>query len=197
VAHELNAALEKAAAGDFDPTEGSVHNWDEAWAFYHGAEPACAPYGTADSRADNFGTAGSDGATAQANEEILDSMVAGRDALVASDHSGAEMAAEAVRRAIFITYSQAAIRYATLASRDVEDGDAEGAAAHQAEGLSFWRVIEAWAAESGADVDTINAIFDLAGEPGENGGGDEVRAALAPAWDTLGISADDIGELVD
>ena len=194
-AHELNAALEKAASGDFDPTEGSVHNWDEAWAFYHGAEPGCAPYATADSRAANFGTTGSDGETAQANEEILDAMLAGRDALLDSDHAGAETAADAVRRAIFITYSQAVIRYATIAPQDVEDGDTDAATEHRAEGLAFWRVIEAWAAEAGADVDRINSIFDLDGEPGANGGGEDVRAALAPAWDTLGITAEDIGEL--
>lgn len=195
VDHELNAALDKAAAGEFDPNEGAVHNWDEAWAFYHGAEPGCAPYATADSRAGNFGTTGSDGETARANEEILQAMVAGRDALLDSEAPGAEAAADLVRRAIFATYSQAVIRYATLIPQDVEAGDIDSAEAHQAEGLAFWRVIEAWAADSGADVGTVNQIFDLDSEPGVNGGGDEVRAALAPAWDSLGISAEDIGEL--
>jgi hypothetical protein len=195
VAHELNAAMEKAAADDFDPSEGAVHNWDEAWAFYHGAEPRCAPYATADSRADNFGTTGSEGETARANEEIVEAMVAGRDALLASDAAGAESAVEEVRRAIFITYSQAAIRYATLAAEDAANGDADTAAEHQAEGLAFWRVIEAWAADGGADVDVVNSIFDLGNEPGSNGGGDEARAALAPVWDALDISAEDIGEL--
>jgi hypothetical protein len=195
VAHELNAALDKATAGDFDPSEGAVHNWDEAWAFYHGAEPGCAPYATADGRAANFGTQGSDGETALANEQILAAMVDGRDALLASDAAGAGTAVEEIRRAIFITYSQAVIRYATLAPQDIESGDAEAAAEHQAEGLAFWRVIEAWAAEGGADVDTINAVFDLGSEPGSNGGADEVRSALGPAWDALGISEEDIGEL--
>ena len=35
VVHELNAALAKAADGNFDVASGAVHNWDEAWAFYH------------------------------------------------------------------------------------------------------------------------------------------------------------------
>jgi len=195
VAHELNAALEKAASNDFDPVEGAVHNWDEAWAFYHGAESGCAPYATADSRAGDFGTTGSDGETARANEEILEAMVNGREALLASNAAGAESAAEEVRRAIFITYSQAAVRYATLVPQDVANGDADAAAEHKAEGLAFWRVIEAWAAEVGADVDIVNSIFDLSSDPGSNGGGDEVQAALEPAWDALGVSAEDIGEL--
>lgn len=195
VDHELNAALDKADSGDFDPESGAVHNWDEAWAFYHGAEPGCAPYATADSRAANFGTQGADGETAMANEQILRGMIEGRDALVAEDASGARDAAEEIRRAIFVTYSQAVIRYATLTQRDVAAGDDETAAVHQAEGLAFWRVIEPWAADTGADVDAVNAIFDLSTEPGANGGGDEVRTALTPAWETLSISPDDIGEL--
>ena len=66
---------------------------------------------------------------------------------------------------------------------------------HQAEGLAFWRVIEAYVTPAGADGDAINTIFDLANEPGANGFGDEGSAALQPAWDALGISAEDIGTL--
>ncbi|MGI9597178.1 MAG: hypothetical protein ACR2QK_13525, partial [Acidimicrobiales bacterium] len=65
----------------------------------------------------------------------------------------------------------------------------------QAEGLAFWRVIEAYVAPVGADFDTVNAIFDLGQEPGANGFGDEVRAALEPAWQSLGITPAEIGEL--
>ena len=43
--------------------------------------------------------------------------------------------------------------------------------------------------------DTINSILSLENAPGENGGSNDVRAALAPAWDALGISGDDIGVL--
>lgn len=194
VIHELEAALQKASEGDFDPQAGAVHNWDEAWSFYHGAEPGCAPHATADSRASDFGTLGSDGATAETNEQILAAMTAGRDGLLASDAAAAEAAAEEIRRAIFVTYSQAAIRYATLAARDVEGGDVAAASAHRAEGLAFWRVIEAIAARAGGEVDTVNAIFDPAAGPG-TGGGEEVREALVPAWEALGIAEEDIGRL--
>jgi hypothetical protein len=195
VSHELNSALDKAAEGNFDVAEGAVHNWDEAWAFYYGSEPGCAPYGTANSRAGNFATTGADGETAQANEAILAAMVAGRDALVASDADGAVTAAAEVNRNLVVTYSQAAVRYATIIEGDLDAGDADQAAAHQAEGLAFWRVIEAVVVAEGADGDTVNAIFDLGSEPGANGFGEEVRVALEPAWEALGITADDIGTL--
>jgi len=47
----------------------------------------------------------------------------------------------------------------------------------------------------GADGDAINAILDLANEPGANGTAADIRQALAPAWETLGISESDIGTL--
>lgn len=195
VVHELNTAIAKADDGDFDVASGAVHNWDEGWAFYYGAEPGCAPYATGDKRAANFGTVGSDGTTALANEAILDAMIGGRDALLAEDADGARAAAAEAVRGLVIIYSQASIRYATLVETDVADGDTETAEAHRAEGLAFFRVIESIVADNGADVDAINGVYDLDAEPGSTGGGDEVRAALAPAWDALGISDADIGEL--
>ncbi len=193
--HELNSALAKAADGDIDPDSGAPHNWDEAFAFYHGAAPGCAPWATADSRAGNFGTVGADGITALANEAIVEAMNTGRDALIDGDVDGATEAADEVVRNIVITYSQAAVRYATLVEGDVEGGELGAAAEHRAEGLAFFRVIEAIVADAGADTDAINGVYDLDAELGTTGGGDEVMAALGPALTALGISEADIGTL--
>ncbi|MDH3299636.1 MAG: FEA1-related lipoprotein [Acidimicrobiia bacterium] len=192
--HELNSALEKVGAGDIDPAEGAPHNWDEAWAFYHGAAPDCAPFATANSRAENFGTVSDDG-VAQANAAITEAMNDGRDALIAGDARAASDAADEVIRNLVITYSQAAIRYATLVGQDVENDDLDAAAEHRVEGLAFFGVVEALVADRGADVEAVNAVFDLDAEPGSNGGPDEIRVALQPAWEALGISDDDIGTL--
>ena len=195
VRHELATALAKAEDGDFDIESGAVHNWDEGWAFYHGAEPGCSPWATGNSRAGNFGTTGADGSTALANEAILAAMIEGRDALVAGNAASAPSATDEVVRGIMIIYSQATIRYASLIEGDLAEDDEALAAIHQAEGLAFFRVIEADVAAAGGDVATINAILSLDNEPGANGFGDEVTAALAPAWDAFGITADDIGVL--
>lgn len=195
VVHELVTALTKAAEGNFDIQSGAVHNWDEGWAFYHGTAPGCAPYATGNKRAGNFGTLGADGETAVANENILAAMIQGRDALVEGNVTAAETATEEAIKNIVAIYSQAAIRYASLIEGDLADGNDAKAKEHQAEGLAFFRVIEAIVAPEGVDIDSINDIFDLANEPGANGYGDEVRAALQPAWDALGITADDIGTL--
>jgi hypothetical protein len=118
----------------------------------------------------------------------------GRDALIAGDTDAARDAADDVIRNLVITYSQATIRYATLVPADVTNSDLDAAAEHRAEGLAFFRVIEAIVADAGADVDAINAIYDLEVELGSTGG-DDIGAALQPAWDNLGISAEDIGAL--
>ncbi len=195
VVHELNTALDKASNGDFNVDSGAVHNWDEAWAFYHGIEPGCAPYATANKRAANFATTGSDGETALANEAILAAMIAGRDALLDSDAAAAADAADQALRNVAITYSQAAIRYASLIEGDLADGNDAKAKEHQAEGLAFWRVVEAYLVPVGADAEAMNAIFDLSNPPGVNGFGDAVRAALEPSWAELGITEGDIGIL--
>lgn len=194
VVHELNSAIAKAQDGNFDVAKGAVHNWDEGWAFYAGAEPGCGPYGTADKRGENFGTL-TDGGTSVSNEAILAAMISGRDALLASNVAGAEAAAADVVKNVAITYSQAVIRYATKIIDDMAAGDSDAAAKHAAEGLAFWRVIEAYVVPAGADGETINAIFALDGDYGSDGGPDEVRNALQPALDALGITDADIGTL--
>lgn len=192
--HELNSALEKAEAGEIDSDEGAPHNWDEAWAFYHGAAPDCAPFATADSRAGDFATLSDEG-IAEANETIVEAMNAGRDALTAGNTQAASDAVDEVVRSVVITYSQATLRYATLVGVDVENGDVDEAAEHRIEGLAFFRVMEPLVADFGADVDAVNAVFDLDADPGSNGGADEVKSALTPAWNALAISDDDIGTL--
>jgi len=122
-------------------------------------------------------------------------MISGRDALLASNVAGAEAAAADVVKNVAITYSQAAIRYATKIIDDMAADDPDAAAKHAAEGLAFWRVIEAYVVPAGADGETINAIFALDGDYGSDGGPDEVRNALQPALDALGITDADIGTL--
>ena len=194
--HELNSALAKAGEGNF---EGAVHNWDEAWAFYHGANGSCGPYGTANKRGGNFGTVGSDGETARANEAILDAMIAGRDSLLRGNTSGAESALNLVKRGVVITYSQAVIRYATKVAVDLEAGDTDKARVHQAEGLAFWRVLEPEIGSLGegfkSTVDTLNSAYLLENEPGSGASVNDIRNSLGALWVILQINSEDLGSL--
>jgi len=147
--HELNSAIAKANDGNFDDDAGAPHAWDEGWAFYHGLDEykSCSPYATGDKRADNFGTAATDG-TANANAAILKAMNDGLASLQdttktdAQRVSGAEAARDDIVKNLVIIYSQASIRYASKMSSDIASGDSDAADTHQAEGMAFWKVVE-------------------------------------------------------
>ena len=207
---ELTSALLKSEYGNFGVADGGdgggvvgaaddavvsdiVRSWDSFWALFHGAEPDCAPYATGDELAAEFGTVGSDGRTALANETILAAVIDGRDALLAQNLAGAEAAADAVIKGLVVIYSQAVIRHAHMIKNDLADGNDARAEEHQAGGLALWRVIEAYAARAEADIDAVNAVFKLGSPPGANDYSDKVRVALAPMWDVAGIEESDIG----
>jgi|TARA_B100001750_G_scaffold248084_1_gene276590 hypothetical protein len=195
VTHEVNSAVAKAGDGNW---AGAVHNWDEGWAFYHGAQGNCGPYGTANKRGGNFGTMGSDGETAQANEAVLSAMIAGRDALLRGNLGGAEAAVALVKRGVVITYSQAVIRYAVKVEADLAAGDMDKARIHQAEGYAFWRVLEPELGATGMfaeTIETLNSAYELDNEPGSGPSSDDIRTALYPVWGLLQISQDEIGSL--
>jgi hypothetical protein len=143
--HELNSAITKAEAGNFG-VDDAQHAWDEGWGLYHGTDEAvsCSPYATGDKRAANFGTADTEG-TALANSAILEAMKEGLIALQAEDLAGAIDARDKILKNLVIIYSQATIRYAQKMNTDAT---VEEAQTHQAEGYSFWRVIESSVAGS-------------------------------------------------
>ena len=149
--HELNAAIIKAEAGNWGPDDAQ-HAWDEGWAFYHGPDDSnhdydgCGPYATADKRAGNFGTANS-GGTAATNVATLAAMNAGLTAMQNEDMQGLVDARDEILKNIVIVYSQASVRYASKMTDDLVAGDTSDYDKHQAEGHSFYRVIEAYVAE--------------------------------------------------
>ena len=192
VVHELNAALAKAADGNFDAATGAPHNWDEAWAFYHGSAPGCGPFATANKRAKDFGTLGSDGETALANEGLLAAMIDGRDALLAGDEAGAISATNEAVKHVFITYAQATIKYAAKVYSDLEAGDTEAARVHQAEGWAFFRIIEPILGNNGIDTSVIDSILNMENEPG-SGSVADIQAVLDPVIAYFGITPAEFG----
>ncbi len=192
VVHELNAALAKAADGNFDAATGAPHNWDEAWAFYHGSAPGCGPFATANKRAKDFGTLGSDGETALANEGLLAAMIDGRDALLAGDEAGAISATNEAVKHVFITYAQATIKYAAKVYSDLEAGDTEAARVHQAEGWAFFRIIEPILGNNGIDTSVIDSILNMENEPG-SGSVADIQAVLDPVIASFGITPAEFG----
>ncbi len=188
--HEVVGAMAKAADGDFDPASGAPHNWDEGWAFYHGVDPSCAPFATANSRGGNFGTGSA------VNDALAAAFTDGVEALVDGDAAGAQAATAEIVRQLTITYVQASIRYAHVMDGDLANGDAAAARVHQAEGWAFFRVIEPLVANVDAEAAaTVASYYDLSAGAPRSGAGDAVQAALESAYAGLGITADEVGTL--
>lgn len=187
--HELVAALDKAADGSFDVDSGAPHNWDEGWAFYHGAAPECAPHSTADKRGDNFGTGTS------VNDALAAAFTRGVEALAAGDAAAARAEYEEIVRRITVTYLQAAIRYAHQMDDALAEGDDALARIAQAEGGGFWRVIEPLVAQvDGEAARAVGARFALSAPPAP-GSGPMAAGVLASLYEGLGISPAEIGSL--
>lgn len=184
VLHELDAAKAKMAAGETDPAEGAPRNVDEGWAFYHGENPDCAPYATADKRGVDFGRGHA------VNEAILVAFGAARDAAVAGDTDAYDKADTEIRRQIVITYVQAVEKYTAKAAERGDD-----AAKEQAEGYAFYRVIAPQIAAASAEA--AKAIETALGgtQPPTEAQADAALQALRDAYDKLGVTAEEIGTM--
>lgn len=184
VLHELDAARAKIEAGETDPAGGAPHNVDEGWAFYHGENPDCAPYATADKRGADFGRGHA------VNEGMLAAFGAARDAAIAGDADAYAQAEAEIRRLLTVTYVQAVEKYTAKAG-----GGADDAAKQQAEGYAFYRVIAPQIAE--ASPEAAAALDEALGaeEPPTQEEADAAIEALRAAYGDLGVTAEDIGTL--
>ena len=182
--HELVVAAEKSADGNIDPAEGAPHNWDEAWAFYHGDSSGDCPFATADKRGKDFGT----GSTV--NDTVLANMNYGLAHMGDARLSGVK---DQTIDVMLIPYIQATIKYALKVDADIADGDMDAARIHQAEGWAFYRVIEPILAKSdAASAQRIGSIFDLSkSQPTSSGA--EIKAILMSKLSDFRVSAEQIG----
>lgn len=188
VFHELDAAAAKVEAGETDAADGAPHNVDEAWAFYHGADPSCAPYATASSRGGDFGTGEA------VNEALLDATERMRDAALDGDRAAFQSAYDEFVTTALVPYLQATIKYAQVMGEDLAGGDEEAARVHQAEGYAFWRVVAPFVADADEQAATeVEDVLTLSASPSE-GAGATVREALDGVLDELGVDAARIGE---
>lgn len=187
VLHELESARADLAEGNTAPADGAPHKVDEAWAFYHGEDPAGAPFATADKRGADFGTGSA------VNEALLAQTEAARDAAVAGDAAALDAAVAEFRRLLTVTYVQAGIKYAATTDAALADGDAAEAAVQQAEGLAFFRVVAPLVA--GADEAAARSVLrelDVSRGPRAGLGG-RVADALEGTYAALGIAPEEVG----
>lgn len=120
VLDELDAALEKARAGEIDAAEGAPHNVDEAWAFYTAGGEGL--HKTAEKRAADFDLGDAVGGP------VLAALRDAQQAAKAGDGAALLSAREAVRGGLNRIFALAVTKYA---NEGIEDEVA------RAEGLAF------------------------------------------------------------
>mmetsp|Transcript_28170 Transcript_28170/g.61715 ORF Transcript_28170/g.61715 Transcript_28170/m.61715 type:complete len:1182 (-) Transcript_28170:18-3563(-) len=152
VIHELDTALERVQAGNLDDATGAPHAWDEAFAFYYGAqgEQQCgAPHNTVGDRANDFKTNAANG-EARAHQSILAAFRSGLDAARTGNLAAATTARDEIVKQLRIPYLQATLKYAHKLDGDLATGSAE-AGKHRAEALVFFRAVAAQVAQYTAE----------------------------------------------
>jgi hypothetical protein len=185
--HELDAAVDKAVKGSFTKKSGAPHNWDEAWAYWHGEKPECSPFGTVDALGKEFGVGGA------VNRGIFVSMHQGLKALLAKSSLGPRTARDEVKRQVIIGYAQAMIKAASGLDAALAQGRTDEGRVRQAEGWAYYRVIEPLIAEVNITAaEALADVFDLSGKPAP-GTKAKVGAALGSVYGPLRITPEDIG----
>ena len=175
-----DATMVNAIASDLFRGITDQNAWDAAAAKYFGTASTRSTtiYGRANKRAGNFGTLGSDGVTAKANEAISAAFKAGKSQV---NH-------DIILKSIKTIYAQCAIRYGLMLDQDVASG--ADYREHQAEGWAFWRVLAPWVSEvdsSGAQV--LDYMFNTATTPNHA----NHYCFAVNVVKNLNIAADDMG----
>lgn len=187
--HELDTAAVKAAKGSFTKKSGAPHNWDEVVAYYHGEKPECSPFATVRARGEEFGVG------TLLNRRIFLNLRDGQKALVGKSVLAASDARRQIVRDITIGYLQSTISSAAAIDAALAGGKVDEARVAQAAGWAYYRVVEPLiAAANTTSARAVSAIFDLSSNPAA-GSAAKVTSALVGAYEGLGISPADVGEI--
>ena len=211
VLHEFEDAIKDCTAGDITANDGSVHAWDEGWAFYagsqvgtDGAESGDLLYGLANSRCKNFGTCAS-GATglANANSKALAAAIAGRDDITTAKCTGGTTQLKILTEQMTIPLIQGTLKYAWEADPAMTGSACAGQTAPfdascskaWAEGWTFASaVLPQINACSTAHAKTVKDALDGAAAAPMAGGIAAVKAAVEACYPSMGITCAEVGE---
>lgn len=191
--HEVDEGLEAIEAGKLDAVTGAPHKIDEGAALWFGA--GCEKgniANVANKRGSSWGTMvnTTEGCTAATNVAAAKALSAMQAAGLAGDAAAYKAAAAELEKNVVIVYAQATMAYAQEVAEMLAETPAKPTEEEQAEGYTFFRTIaplvakvdrEAAAAVEAAFMAPTTAIAE------------QVKAALQPAIDAYGITAEDLG----
>ena len=171
--HEMEVALAKYKAGDFDVAKGAPYYLDEAWVFYAGSEESGSadgygPYTGGEKFGKHFGTYGYEmgtGGRSYANKELLYQFTAMQRLLqTAGNDAALEDIAKCIRSQFMVPLIQGCLSYTFKASsKDMVPEDS--VAKYKAEAwafcitaLPFLHDVDPESAKEVLDTATINAV---------------------------------------
>jgi len=187
--HEFESAIGKCVPGVKFDQYNAVHAWDEGVAFYVGNKEGVdgsgsgkLVYALGDKRGDNFGTMIDD--VSEVNAKFIELSNRGNMELNSGDCDAAEATKNELTDVIYIPIIQGALKYAYKG--DDEKGKAEGTAFMHA---VVGRVNAASPTAAATLLAEMNAegTFDHA----------KVKDAFESVYDDLGITCEQVGELLD
>jgi hypothetical protein len=190
VMRELHDAVGDCEDGDLADNKGSVHAWDEGWAFFAGSLEGVYGEGSGqilhalgEKRDENFTPVN------DANAAILEMFTDGRNSLNVGDCASAEKKIPAIRTKMMVPVIQGALRYAWKMANGGGDKD-------KAEGWAFARAVLPFVEECSVKAaNTINKNQDWEAVRSMSGGVEELWDAYLMTFECLGLDCDDIGEL--
>jgi len=187
--HEFESAVGKCVPGVLFDQYNAIHAWDEGVAFYvggkegvDGAGDGKLVYALGDKRGVNFGTM--DGDVSKVNSEFIRLSNRGNVELNLGDCDAAEATMNEIFDIIYIPLIQGSLKYAYKGTD--EKGKAEGTAFMHA---VVGRVHAASPAAATEIHDQLQAegTFDA----------EKVKAAFESVYDDLGITCEQVGELLE
>jgi len=187
--HEFEAAIGKCVPGVKFDQYNAVHAWDEGVAFYVGNKEGVdgsgsgkLVYALADKRGPNFGTMVGD--VSEVNTKFIECANKGNLQLQVGDCDGAAATMNEIINIMYVPLIQGSLKYAYKG--EDEKGKAEGTAFMHA-------VVGRVHAASPAAAGKIHAALKATGTFDEV----EVKTAFESVYDDLGITCENVGELLD
>jgi hypothetical protein len=190
--HEMESAISKFNAGQTADTQ-APHAWDEGWAFLYGSmgSGASSAWEFSKKRDSDFtvNSAGADVAGTASASTLLDNYFRAGQAASRTGGSIANMVAAAknIYRMLALSSIRAALKYAYMTQKGAYD-----AAAHM-EGYAYFLAAAGWVEQASPGTGTaVLALMTYTTTPAANLYCN-VKAALIPAYDNLGLSCEMVG----
>eukprot|EP00466_Bigelowiella_natans_P008935 jgi/Bigna1/133614/aug1.22_g8322 len=197
---EMEDAIDDCVRNDISYNGGSVHAWDEAWAFYagslegkDGSGSGRLTYALAEKRCSQFGTCVDGTQRARVNDEIITLFNRGQQQIIAGQCDAAAATKDEIINKMTVPLLQGALRYVYRA--DPENGVSD--AKQVAEGWAFTAAVLPQVHFCDANTARMireNMIWNSANNSPVADGYVKVKTMFESVYSCMNIKCSDVGE---